>query len=75
MKRVTLQDAPAEYSLEQATIWLEAYNQGFEVGVEVEREECALMTDHYFDYAPTAQMQVAYGNIADAIRGRDHDNL
>jgi hypothetical protein len=75
MKRVTLQDAPAEYSLEQATIWLEAYNQGFEVGVEVERDDCARMADHYFDYAPSKQMRVAYGNIADAIRERDHDNL
>ena len=34
MKRATLDDAPAEYSAEQATIWLEAYNQGFEVGVD-----------------------------------------
>jgi hypothetical protein len=33
------------------------------------------MADHYFDYAPSKQMRVAYGNLADAIRGRDHDSL
>jgi hypothetical protein len=41
---------------------------------EYETEKIKLMVEHYFDYAPSKQFQVAYGNIVDAIDNKEHEN-
>lgn len=39
--------------------------------VAAEREVCADVCDHLMDTAVTKEMQIAYGNAADAIRNRE----
>ena len=41
---------------------------------EYETQKIILMVEHYFDYAPSKQFQVAYGNIVDAINNGEHDD-
>ena len=40
------------------------------MAIQLEREACANICDHNFDYAFTKEMAVAYGNCAEEIRNR-----
>lgn len=47
-----------------------AVNEAVAKAIAAEREACADICDHLMDTAVTKEMAIAYGNAADAIRGR-----
>lgn len=47
-----------------------AYIKFARIVADAEREACADICDHLMDTAVTKEMAIAYGNAADAIRGR-----
>lgn len=51
-------------------ISLEEHNKTVIMAIQLEREACARVCDHLYDYAFTKEMMVAYGNCADEIRNR-----